>query len=611
MRDGKEEKGRDPRTPRGAARRGGAKHRSPPGQHPIELRRKAVQLLVEESLPRDLVAEELGVSAATLGIWLGRYQEAGEAGLLRRPPCLGKGKLHLAPAVHQAIVTVKREHPAFGVRRIAQWLRRALLLPGSAETVRQTLHRHDLLPKSRPKPAKRNPPKPRFFERRTPNQLWQSDIFTFRLNGQNAYLIGFIDDHSRYLTGLGVFRSQTAENVLEVYRRAVGAYGVPKEMLTDNGKQYAAWQGKTRFQMELAKDRIHHIRSAPHHPMTLGKIERFWKTIWEEFLERARFETFESAVERIGYWVKYYNHQRPHQGIEGLCPADRFFGIQKEVREAVERGIEANVQELALRGKPQTPFYMVGRVGQQNVVLQAERGQVHILVDGQDAEAGRHEHGGEAETGTAGVQRPGEVPSGAGVVDGPPPALGAVPGHEHPEPPAQRLAGTGNCGYAQRAGAAHPSAGGTRADAASADGETAGAQAGAAGEPDRPLGRESPAGGSRPGETDGVTVWPLAERSPDATDADGHDTGHSPAVSRQPDRDRGGPATGDLPQDVLPAGGPGAGGHEGGARSGPSGSPPVEAGRGDGAGAGAEPAAPAAGADAQAAVAHPAGVGGG
>jgi len=45
----------------------------------------------------------------------------------------------------------------------------------------------------------------------------------------------------------------------------------------------------------------------------------------------ARFDTFESAVERIGYWVEYYNHQRLHQGIEGLCPADRFFSIQKEV----------------------------------------------------------------------------------------------------------------------------------------------------------------------------------------------------------------------------------------------------------------------------------------
>jgi transposase InsO family protein len=608
MNDRKEEKGRAPRPPggRGGRARRPTKRPASPGRYPVELRRKAVQLHVEEGVPLELVAEELGVSWDTLHVWVKRYQEEGEAGLEPRSTCPVKRKTQLPAAVHQAIVDVKRQHPAFGVRRIAQWLRRSLFLPGSAETVRQTLHRQRLIVPPKHKP-KRNPPKPRFFERSTPNQMWQSDIFTFRLNNQNAYLIGFIDDYSRYLTGLGVYRGQTAENVLEVYRRAVGVYGVPKEMLTDNGKQYAAWRGKTRFQMEMAKDRIHHIRSAPHHPMTLGKIERFWKTIWEEFLERARFDTFESAVERIGYWVKYYNHQRPHQGIDGLCPADRFFAIQKEVRAAVERGIEANVQEMALRGKPQAPFYMVGRVGEQNVVLQAERGQVRILVDGQAPQGDRDEHGGEAETGTAGVQRPGEVPSGAGVVDGPAAALGVVPGSEHPEQPAQRLAGTGDGGYATGAGAAHPPAGGARADAGPADGETAGAQVGAAGEPDRPVGRESPAS---TGEAGGVTVWPQAERSQNAAHADGDDAGHLAATRWEPDRDTGGQAPGSFPQNLLPMGSAGVGGNEGGARTGPSGSALAETGRGTDAGGGTETATPAAGGVPRTTVAVPASVGG-
>jgi len=63
--------------------------------------------------------------------------------------------------------------------------------------------------------------------------MWQGDIFTFRLGGRYAYLIGFIDDYSRYMAGLELYRSQTADQVLEVYRRAVGEYGVPKEVLTD------------------------------------------------------------------------------------------------------------------------------------------------------------------------------------------------------------------------------------------------------------------------------------------------------------------------------------------------------------------------------------------
>ena len=216
--------------------------------------------------------------------------------------------------------------------------------------------------------------------------MWQSDIFTFRLGGRYAYLIGYIDDYSRYMTGLDLFRSQTGENVIEVYRRAVGESGPPQEMLTDNGRQYVNWRGESRFQQELKKDRVKHIRSSPHHPMTLGKIERFWKTIFQEFLARAQFLSFEEAEERVRWWVRYYNHKRPHQGIEGLCPADRYFEIQSELKKTIEQGIQENVLEMALRGKPKSPFYMVGRMDGQSVVLRAEKGRLKLTVDGEDGQ---------------------------------------------------------------------------------------------------------------------------------------------------------------------------------------------------------------------------------
>src|SRR5574342_819331 len=365
------------RALRRAARRGVRPHAY---SHPFELRRKAVQLCLEEGFPVKQVARELGVGFSTLGAWVRRYHGQGEAGLQ------GKARLRsprpqVAAAVKRQALELKRRHPNLGIQRISQFLRRVLFLPVSRETVRRTLHEQQLLKKPRPKPQ-RNPPRPRFFERATPNQLWQTDIFTFRLGGKNAYLIGFLDDHSRYVVGLDVFRSQTAEHVLEVYRRAVAEYGVPKELLTDQGRQFASWRGTTRFEAELRKDHVHHLKSRPHHPMTLGKVERFWKTIWEEFLVRAQFDSFESACERVRLWVKYYNHRRPHQALEGLCPADRFFGIAQELRQVIERGIQENVLELALRGEPQHPFYMVGRLGEQSVVIRAEKGRVKMLVDG-------------------------------------------------------------------------------------------------------------------------------------------------------------------------------------------------------------------------------------
>lgn len=577
------------RPPRGTTRRRGSQSKYPMAPRPVGVRLKAVQLHLEEGIPLEVISAELKVTRETLRKWVKRYREEGESGLRNRSTRPDTPKSRLPAAVHQAMVDVKRAHPSFGVRKIAQWLKRTLFLPGSAETVRQTLHRRQAMPDPPRKKIRRNPPKPRFFERSTPNQMWQSDIFSFRVNGQAIYLIGFIDDYSRYLTGLGVFRSQTAENVLEVYRRAVGDYGLPKEMLTDNGKQYAAWRGKSRFQMELAKDRIHHIRSAPHHPMTLGKIERFWKTIWEEFLERARFESFENAQERVGYWLKYYNHQRPHQGIEGMCPADRFFSIQKEVREAVERGLEANLQELALRGRPQAPFYMVGRVGQQNVVLQAERGQVRILVDGQETQGGRDGDGREGEAGTAESQCAGEMPGGPGVMDGASAALGDLQGVEHSAEPVEQLAGTGDGRYVTGVGAEESSTG-MRTDAVGPYGTDAGTQGGPAQQPDYPAEPESQGAGAA-GGGGGLTTAGRRE--------DGHggadDAGHSAAVGRQPDGSRGGPAVGDIAQELLPMGTACVVGDATGVDAGTGGTSGVDVRPGTGADGGPEPAVAKAG----------------
>jgi transposase InsO family protein len=346
--------------------------------YPVEFRLRMVRFFLEEGYSTTLLREQFGVSGHSIQRWVRAYRDRGADGL--EPKRHPGGKSRVPSEVQQRMVDIKKVHPEYGPRRIADVLKRFFLIPTSQATVHKTLAEQGLVKKAKRKAVK-NPPKPRFFERSRPNQLWQSDIMTFRLAGQNAYLIGFIDDYSRYITSLGLYRSQTAEHVLETYRRGVCEYGVPKEMLTDNGRQYTNWRGKTRFEREMKKDRIQHIRSRPHHPMTLGKIERFWKSILNEFLQRAQFDSFEQAAERTAFWIKYYNHKRPHQGIGGLCPADRFFEIAHDLKKTMEKGVEENALELALRGRPVDPFYMVGRMGSQSVVIRAEKGKVKMLVD--------------------------------------------------------------------------------------------------------------------------------------------------------------------------------------------------------------------------------------
>jgi transposase InsO family protein len=520
----------------------------------------------------------MGVGRSTLTKWMRLYRDQGEAGLQSKPILRNPPRPKVAPVVKAQVVELKRHHPELGVKKISQFLRRVLFLPVSRETVRRTLHEQQLLKKPRRKPQ-RNPPRPRFFERSTPNQMWQTDIFTFRLGGKNAYLIGFLDDSSRYIVGLDVFRSQTAEHVLEVYRRAVAEYGVPKEMLTDQGRQYSSWRGTTRFEAELRKDRIHHIKSRPHHPMTLGKIERFWKTIWEEFLERAQFDSFESACERVRLWVKYYNHRRPHQSLEGLCPADRFFAIAQELRQVIERGIADNVRELALRGQPHSPFYMVGRMGEQSVVIRAEKGQVKMLVDGEeprplqevvyDLKGGTHVQRRESQEGTIALQCSAASPCGAVNLERTSATGGSLPGAGDQPGRAVGLGEAGAGGDAQ--GAGFPNTLGTGTGVEPETGTVAGPASfaaegthGQAGETTRQAaGAESAAAdqieqvcmaGGFCDERSQTQCSP-ASVSPAAGAAD-----HA-SSERVAERPSSSPATEGLPQDLLQMGAAGPGGH--------------------------------------------------
>ena len=565
----------------------------------FEFKLRCVKLRLEEGLPVTLLSKEVGASKNVIGRWVKAYRERGEAGLRDQIVSKGSGRKLPGP-VREKIIEIKKREPLFGVKRISHLLKRAFFLSASPETVRRTLREESLIVPSKKKP-RHNISRPRFFERSTPNQLWQADIFTFRLGGRYAYLIGFVDDYSRYVAGLELYRSQTADQVLEVYRRAVGEYGVPKEMLTDRGRQYTNWRGSTRFERELGKDRVRHIKSQPHHPMTLGKVERFWKTIYEEFLVRAQFGSFEEAQERIRQWVQYYNHKRPHQGIGGLCPADRYFEIQGELRKTIERGITENVLEMALRGKPREPFYMVGRMEGQSVVLRAEKGKLRLMVDDEEgggkqemvydviaqegqrgergeedgkrreAESGEARAGGEERTEGFGAYGEGEVPGGAVGMDGEAQTGGRLPGVGDHVDCVEPVAGESNGGNAPNITASGCGGQGSGIELASCGivgaqeqgrndegvGAAFGPPAGAAGGQAR--GSE---GGCR--RQEGLTLFKevghgeerrTAQEGQGAEACTGAGISDSSGAQQSHDGKAGCPSTGRVTQDILPMGG--------------------------------------------------------
>jgi transposase InsO family protein len=341
-------------------------------------------LVVQERLkgtPEKDVANAFGVSAAAVQKWTTAFRKHGPSALTsRRGGRTGLRALGSANAdTREHVVALKREHETWGTRRIRDVLKRFEALGVSEQVVRRILHDEGLIETPRPAPAREH--EPRRFERAAPNQLWQSDIFTFRLRrAERLYACVFMDDHSRFVVGHSLAHHQKSALVMEAFERGIAAYGNPTEVLTDNGRQYTVWRGKTEFEELLARMGIHHIRSRPQHPQTLGKVERFWKTLWDEFLGRTVFAHVVDAQRRLDHFISHYNFQRPHQALDGHVPADRFFRATAHVRAEIERAVAANELRLALEQPPRKPFYVVGQLGDQrlSIATSAAGLEVHV-----------------------------------------------------------------------------------------------------------------------------------------------------------------------------------------------------------------------------------------
>jgi transposase InsO family protein len=359
------------------------------GQVPYAVRVRIVQAVMRGATHAD-AAVAFGVSTAVVQKFVGLFHAGGIEALhpkvaeiidAAKPKPKSKPKRHgtAAAVPRDEVVAARAANPDWGTRRIRDVLARFEGLGVSETTVRRILHEAGLLvpqvvEEPRAKPERR-------FERAEPNQMWQSDIFTFELRRhQRVYLVGFMDDYSRYLVSWAMAHHQKSSLVIEALERGIAEYGQPHEVLTDQGRQYAAWRGETEFQEQLRRHGIKHSKSRPQHPETLGKIERFWKTLWEEFLRKTVFADFADCLRRLELFVQHYNFQRPHQGIDSSVPADRYFRAAPHVRAAVEAQVKANALRLAQEKPAQKPFYLVGRLGDQDLSIAAAGGALRVQV---------------------------------------------------------------------------------------------------------------------------------------------------------------------------------------------------------------------------------------
>lgn len=275
------------------------------------------------------VAERYGTTRQSLHTWRKRFEQEGLLGLSDRSRRPRTSPTRLPAAIEAAICDVRRQHPRWGARRISHELAQRQDAPvPSRATVHRVLVRNGLIAAQ----LQEHKRKYRRWQREAPMHLWQMDLVggVMLADGRECKMVTGIDDHSRFVVISTVVAVPTGRAVCETFAAAMRRYGVPSEVLTDNGKQFTGRHTKPEpvevlFERVCRENGITARRTKPRSPTTTGKIERFHRTLREEFLDRvAPFASQEAAQQAVDEWVAAYNYQRPHQSLDMAVPASRF-----------------------------------------------------------------------------------------------------------------------------------------------------------------------------------------------------------------------------------------------------------------------------------------------
>lgn len=304
----------------------------------VEQRLKIVLESQQPGVDISALCRRHGIGRSTLYEWRRRHAEGGLAALVpvSTRPAASPGQI---PAeLEDEILRLRKEHH-WGPRKIRDELRQQGRVPLPAlSTVQQALARRGVGPLRAPRPKPRDPGQQ--FCREHSNQLWQIDGRQGRLaNGQEFWVVDLIDDCSRFCVAAIVGSSLNGLLAWQAFRVAVGRYGLPAQLLSDNG---LCFTGRLRG-VEVAFERQVHAagtstaHSRPYNPQCCGKIERLHRTA-REWLDRTQPvpRSLEQAQRQHDAFVEHYNQHRPHQSLGGDYPAQRYQPGQALVLPATE-----------------------------------------------------------------------------------------------------------------------------------------------------------------------------------------------------------------------------------------------------------------------------------
>jgi transposase InsO family protein len=305
----------------------------------VRQRARLVRVMREEGLAAALT---LGCSRASLFRWQAAYEERGLVALVpqRRGP---RRPAITHPAWVEQVVIAVRLHTYWSSKRIAAELRRREIAHVSHGWIERLF---DDLGAARPSLRREAGAR---YERGSPNSLWHIDIkgpFFIQLAPHRylkTWIIGLVDDHSRFVLGLQIQTTAAADPILAWLRDCIELCGKPLDLMSDNGSPFVVWMPGvlTRFGKTLEELEIRHIRTQINSPWTNGKVERFWGLLQKEVLDREVFRSLKDAEAALSRYVRYYNYHRLHGEIGWCTPAERYDGTP-----FTDRGFE-NIPALA------------------------------------------------------------------------------------------------------------------------------------------------------------------------------------------------------------------------------------------------------------------------
>ncbi|WP_123193217.1 IS3 family transposase [Pannonibacter phragmitetus] len=308
-----------------------------------------IRLVEQSHLPTKQTLDRLGIPRRTFYRWYDRYLNGGAEALEDRSSAPRRVWNRIPADIHGQVIEMALEHSELSPRELAVRFTDEKGYFISEASVYRLLKAHDLITS----PAYVVIKAANEFHTKTsrPNQMWQTDFTYFKIIGWGwMYLSTVLDDYSRYIIAWKLCSTMRAQDVTDTLDMALAASGCDQahvqhrpRLLSDNGPSYIAQDLADYIQA----NGMDHVRGAPMHPQTQGKIERWHQTLKNRILLENYFlpGDLENQIEAF---VEHYNHRRYHESLDNVTPADAYFGRAEAIIKHRERIKRETIQHRRL-----------------------------------------------------------------------------------------------------------------------------------------------------------------------------------------------------------------------------------------------------------------------